>query len=702
MRPDAEEADDRRVIRIEADIPGEDPLVADYVRANPIFCAYLVFSWSWIGISLIAILLAGVLGSQLIPMPELPAPPGTPAWFPAWLPDAVADPFAACLRWLVGMNDLGIADWTFNRPILRDIHIYTGRGTAFVLGIGAGTLGMMTLGRLVKPGGIPAVQEAVLSGLLVLALYIGYTDRPVFFSLLTFAVCALYFLAMAFRLKSLLWARHVSLWWLLLTGYAITIGLAWWTAREGDLQRVVTGLTGLEGGLQTTVVVLLVGLPVSHLVCIVIRLFLPRRRSLAPPSPDPDPWPIYTLLVPLYHEVEVADTLIKRLEALDYPHDRLDVKLLLEADDPETLSALERAWIPAWAEAVVVPDAQPKTKPRACNYGLARARGEYLVIYDAEDRPEPDQLKVAVRRFRRLSERVVCLQAQLAYHNHDQNLLTRWFALGYNVWFQRYLDGLTAMGGPIPLGGTSNHFKTGTLRELGGWDPFNVTEDCDLGVRIHATGHRTETIASITWEEANSHIGNWLRQRSRWMKGYLITHLVWCRRPLWLLWRLGPRGTLRFFYSVFGAVGLALLNLPIWLLLGFYVFCLGIDLSRGYPLRDLLVSEVSHMHLDPDRWSWPMIYFGADLSPTWCWLSIVFFGASLVLLLANLLFILVNLVFGRRAGQHGLVVPALLSPLYWVLITLGAWKGFLQLLTRPHYWEKTLHGLDAEHGDDED
>ena len=178
-------------------------------------------------------------------------------------------------------------------------------------------------------------------------------------------------------------------------------------------------------------------------------------RNVVDDGPDPDEWPIYTILVPLYKEIAVASKILQALQALDYPTEKLDVKILLEADDPETLAALHTAGIPSWIEVIVVPDAQPKTKPRACNHGLVAARGEFLVIYDAEDRPEPDQLKKSVRAYRQLPDHVACLQAQLAYHNYRQNILTKWFALEYNTWFRRYLPGLVRLGAPIPLGGTS-------------------------------------------------------------------------------------------------------------------------------------------------------------------------------------------------------------------------------------------------------
>jgi hypothetical protein len=406
-------------------------------------------------------------------------------------------------------------------------------------------------------------------------------------------------------------------------------------------------------------------------------------------------WPLYTVLVPLYKERNVARNILVALAKLDYPRDRLDVKFLLEADDPDTLAALVAAGVPPWAEVLVVPQGQPKTKPRACNHGLLRARGDYLVIFDAEDRPEPDQLKQAVIAFQNIDVQVACLQAQLAYHNHRQNMLTRWFALEYNVWFRRYLAGLVVLGVPIPLGGTSNHFRTGILRTIGGWDPFNVTEDCDLGVRLYMAGYATRTLDSTTWEEANSRVGNWIRQRSRWLKGYLITHLVWGRRPLHLVVGLGPWGAFGFVMSVFCVSGLAVLNLALWAILLVYAVLLGIDLSHGHQLAELIATRPGG-DVFP-RLSWQMVFHGRNEDPQWALLSQVLAVASLCLMFGNLAFILINGLAGRRPGQRGLWWAVLLSPLYWVLISIAAWKGFWQMLVKPHYWEKTVHGLD--HGD---
>ncbi|MBA3710808.1 MAG: glycosyltransferase, partial [Planctomycetes bacterium] len=446
-------------------------------------------------------------------------------------------------------------------------------------------------------------------------------------------------------------------------------------------------------GVVTGVICLIYFLAISFRILAVALGGHQGERSEQLPEPAGG-WPLYTVLVPLYKERNVARNILVNLAQLDYPTDRLDVKFLLEADDAETLAALTTAGIPTWAEIVVVPLGQPKTKPRACNHGLERARGSFLVIYDAEDRPMPDQLKQAVCTFARADSRVACLQAQLAYHNHRQNALTRWFALEYNVWFRRYLGGMVRLGVPIPLGGTSNHFRTEVLRELGGWDPFNVTEDCDLGVRLYMARHRTLTLDSTTWEEANSRVGNWIRQRSRWLKGYLITHLVWSRRPIHLVARLGPWGALGFFLSVFCVSSLAAFNLILWVVALVHATLIGMDLANGFGLWEVLTTH------DPEkmRHSWQMMYSGRGEDPTLSTMSQVFFAAAICLLIGNLLFILIAALAGRRPGQRGMWWAALTSPVYWVLISIGAWKGVWQLLVKPHFWEKTVHGLDEEHG----
>jgi len=521
--------------------------------------------------------------------------------------------------------------------VVRAMHTVLGNPWAAIGGMVIGGALASLAGALVRPKGVPAAQEPWLGTGIAILAYLLMFDALVCLGIVTGLICLVYTAAIAFRLLAL----------------------------------------SLGGRLP------------------------PKAVISVNPDADADAasWPIYTVLVPLYREPEVASSILASLQALDYPRERLDVKLLLEADDPETLPALERAGLPTWIEVIVAPPAQPKTKPRACNHGLAAARGEFLVIFDAEDRPEPDQLKQAVMLFRASGSEIACLQAQLAYHNHTQNLLTRWFAIEYNVWFRRYLSGLARLRVPLPLGGTSNHFRTAVLHQLGGWDPFNVTEDCDLGIRLHVAGFRTRMLDSVTWEEANSRVGNWIRQRSRWLKGYLITHLVWWRRPFWLIARLGPWGAFGFTMSVFCVAALSALNLVLWLSSAVYLALLSCDMVRGFRLWELLATR-HPVPNDPlsaaEPWSWQMLFTGRLEDPVLGTLSVIFFVAAIALTLGNLAFVVTAAIYGRRPGQRGLLLAAMLSPLYWVLISIAAWKGLWEVVTKPHFWQKTVHGLNTQ------
>jgi hypothetical protein len=274
--------------------------------------------------------------------------------------------------------------------------------------------------------------------------------------------------------------------------------------------------------------------------------------------------PVYTVLVPAFGEANVVHQLIDNLSHLDYPADKLDILLLLEEDDDATIEAARAARPPPTVTIVIVPRGAPQTKPKACNVGLFFARGDYLVIYDAEDKPDPDQLKRAVVAFSRGDQRLVCVQAALNYWNVDENALTRMFTVEYSYWFDYMLPGLDALGQAIPLGGTSNHFRTDALRKLGGWDPFNVTEDADLGIRASALGYTVGVVNSTTYEEANNDYRNWIRQRSRWIKGYMQTALVHTRHPLSLVRVAGLRATLGFLLLIAGTPLTFLLVLPLY------------------------------------------------------------------------------------------------------------------------------------------
>ncbi len=369
-----------------------------------------------------------------------------------------------------------------------------------------------------------------------------------------------------------------------------------------------------------------------------------------------DELPPYTILLPLYHEQEVAASLVHGLEKLIYPRDKLDIILLLEEDDSETREALLQTQLPAYMRIVTIPDLHPRTKPKACNAGLAMAKGEYVVIYDAEDRPEPDQLIKAVLGFRYSPDDVVCLQAKLNFYNQHHNLLTRLFTTDYSVWFDLTLPGLDYLEAPIPLGGTSNHFKTDKLKQLLGWDAYNVTEDCDLGMRLAMAGYTTKMIESTTWEEACSDVGFWIKQRSRWVKGYIQTYLVHLRRPLLHFKMLGVGKTLMFHLTVAGTVISLLINPVYWLLA-----------AGWFTLRIEIISLF---------FPFPLVLWG-----------------TLCLFVGNFLFVYAAMLATYQRGYYDLVKYCLYLPLYWILASVGAWKGFIQIITRPSYWEKTKHGL---------
>lgn len=371
---------------------------------------------------------------------------------------------------------------------------------------------------------------------------------------------------------------------------------------------------------------------------------------------DPRELPVYTVLVPVYREANVVADLIANLGALDYPAAKLEILLLLEENDAETIEAARAANPPETIRFLIVPPGHPQTKPKACNVGLFLARGEYLVIYDAEDKPDPDQLKKAVVAFRRGGERLVCVQAALNYWNAEDNWLTRMFTVEYSFWFDYMLPGLDRLRLPIPLGGTSNHFRTTALRRLGGWDPFNVTEDADLGIRAAVLGHTVGVINSTTYEEANRAPGNWVRQRSRWIKGYLQTLLVHLRRPGSLVRTAGLRQTAAFALLVGGTPMTFLFTPPLYALF----------------LASLLLP--------------PTVLSG--LFSGW-----VLWVALFNLVVGNGLMIYVSMMGAFKRRRYPLVLWALLNPLYWLLHSAAAYKALWQLITKPHYWEKTLHGL---------
>jgi cellulose synthase/poly-beta-1,6-N-acetylglucosamine synthase-like glycosyltransferase len=370
-------------------------------------------------------------------------------------------------------------------------------------------------------------------------------------------------------------------------------------------------------------------------------------------------WPIYTVLCPLYKEWHVLPQFVTAMSRLDYPKEKLQVMILLEEDDVESQRKIGEFALPKYFDVVVVPNSLPKTKPKACNYGLKNAIGEFCVIYDAEDIPEVDQLKKTVLAFKKADKNVACIQAKLNYFNPYQNLLTRVFTAEYSLWFDLILTGLQSINAPIPLGGTSNHFKTKELERLKGWDAFNVTEDCDLGMRLVKQGYQTAIVDSTTHEEANSSYSNWLGQRSRWIKGYIQSYFVHMRNP--------------------GSFSRDLKN------------------PHLFTFQLIVGGKIMSMFINPIFWLMTILYFSfrPTLGP---FLESLFPGPLLYIgvfsaLIGNFLYFYYYMLGCARRGYYDLIKFGFLVPLYWLMMSVAAWIAVYTIITRPHYWFKTKHGL---------
>jgi len=431
---------------------------------------------------------------------------------------------------------------------------------------------------------------------------------------------------------------------------------------------LIVGITaiGLIESFKNTSILINVLLSSFFLIAIVFKLFLAlvgsRLELYQAVSKDElrnivdEDLPIYTILLPVYKEDNLIKKLIWNLQSIDYPREKLDIKLVIEEDDDKTLNAVRNLNFPAIFEVIIVPFHMPKTKPKACNYALQFAKGKYITIYDAEDIPDTDQLKKVVALFNKLPENYICVQSALNYFNRNENFLTRMFTLEYSYWFDYMLPGLDTLDIPIPLGGTSNHFKMDALVGLGAWDPFNVTEDADLGVRAYAKGYKVAIVNSTTYEEANNEPINWIRQRSRWIKGYMQTYLVHMRNPVALWRKLGWKGFLGFSFFI-GATPLTFLVYP--LLLAIFISYILFDFST---IRTLF--------------------------PDW-----VLFMSIFNLMVGNILMIYVNMMAVFKRRFYELILFAIANPVYWLMHSIAAYMGLYELIVKPFYWQKTNHGI---------
>jgi cellulose synthase/poly-beta-1,6-N-acetylglucosamine synthase-like glycosyltransferase len=375
------------------------------------------------------------------------------------------------------------------------------------------------------------------------------------------------------------------------------------------------------------------------------------------PRQDDAALPVYTVIAALYRERRVASRLVAALSRLDYPPAKLDIKLVLEADDPQTLAALRRIPMPGFIEVIIAPPGEPRTKPRALNVALPLAQGDFTVVYDAEDVPDPDQLRKSVATFAYLPDEFACLQARLTIDNTDDSWLARMFTIEYAALFDVFNPGLAEIGSPIALGGTSNHFRTAVLRDVCGWDAWNVTEDADLGLRLSRLGYRVVDLPSSTLEEAPITLRAWMNQRTRWMKGYVQTCVAHSRHPRTTLSQLGP-----------------------WRFLGALAITFGTVLSAlGYPFfTGLFIGSLLRGSPDTPGSSWHAAWSAGSY-------ALFVSGAAAIVIPACV-------ALGRRKLWRLLPWVALL-PAYYVLVSAAAWRSLAELATSPFRWNKTSHGL---------
>ncbi|MFC7054344.1 glycosyltransferase [Hansschlegelia quercus] len=387
--------------------------------------------------------------------------------------------------------------------------------------------------------------------------------------------------------------------------------------------------------------------------------------ACTPPSPerpmrrdDDRTLPVYTVLVPLAREAAVVPGLMAALERLDYPPEKLDIKILVEAGDAETLFALERRPPRAGVEVLMLPPGGPRTKPRALNAGLIAARGRYLAVFDAEDQPEPGQLREAIQAFATGPTDLACVQARLAIDNIGDGWLARQFAIEYAALFDVVVPALARLGLPIALGGTSNHFDVKVLRKVGGWDAGNVTEDADLGLRLARFGYRTGAIASTTFEESTTRLKPWIRQRTRWMKGFMVTTLVHALNPR----GLGRLGALNLAAAgaLVGGVALTALAYPAVLALFVWRAIDGSLLAPAESLAGMTFAGLCGASL--------VIGYSTALACAWMGLE--------------------------RRGLGRLTGDLALMPAYWLLVGIAAWRALWQIAKgETSQWEKTAHGV---------
>jgi len=440
------------------------------------------------------------------------------------------------------------------------------------------------------------------------------------------------------------------------------------TRNEGRLGRILLGMmAALTAGLWLAPVLVLALVSFLAILTLVATTVLKAlafrstlrglRKSESVSANDAEmrgKWPVVSVMVPMFREENIADRLVGRLARLNYPRELTDVLLVVEETDSITRNALSGVKLPFWIRIVTVPDGPIRTKPRALNYALNFCRGEIIGVWDAEDRPEPDQLHKVARHLHFAPPQVACVQGALDFYNPDTNWLARCFTLEYSAWFRGVLPGIARMGLVVPLGGTTFFIRRSALAQAGGWDGWNVTEDADLGVRLARLGYRTEIVATTTHEEANCRPVPWVKQRSRWLKGFAMTWGVHMRAPGRLVREIGLWPAIGFHLQMFATVQQFLLAPVLW---SFWLLTLGL----GHPLGPMMGG-----------------WLGTAVIATF--------------LLSEALNVAVA-IWAVRRTHPGLKPWAPTLYFYFPLACLAAWKAAYEVVVKPFYWDKTTHGV---------
>ncbi|QJT94608.1 glycosyltransferase [Wolbachia endosymbiont of Diaphorina citri] len=382
----------------------------------------------------------------------------------------------------------------------------------------------------------------------------------------------------------------------------------------------------------------------SSLFKFVTKIFGLRKISNQKADYDKMNEPIYTILLPAFKENAVIKQLIKSIESLDYPKSKLDVKLVIESDDQEMLAAIEKCTLPQYFEVIKVPHSLPKTKAKSCNYAMSFARGKYVVIYDADDKPDPLQLKKALIEFNKGDEKLACVQAKLNYYNFGCNFLTKFFSLEYMNWFQYFLPGFQKMNMPIPLGGSSNHFSVEILKKVLFWDAYNVTEDADLGLRLAQMGYKTRIIDSETLEESPTTVFAWIKQRARWIKGYMQTYIVHLKN-------------IKLLFKHTGLKGILLLNL-------FVGSSALMFFMTPFLLLSLVLTQI--------------------LNELFLYYFIIVYGINLIFLI---------IAIRQQKMPFYFYIVSIFFPVYSLLHSVAAFLALWEFVIHPQQWNKTQHGL---------